>query len=383
MDTNIAEQQAVNEVTKQDEQASVAANLNQHGPLMILSSGKVVGNVNVNVNQDERQQVQVGNKSAVFEVEEDGHVNTTVGGDNEANNQLVVVEDSNNRTHIPSPVTIGKTLNAAAPKFNPKSPGTGVSKEGNNGNSIDKVKDTFATNKESTSQWLGDDKLWSDQIEEDSEKGELRGDEEDSDDQDIAEDDQHGEEEQSVNRQDVKAVTARNDNQINDQPNVENNLLNDPGGTRGDKSGNEEKAKVEKSPILIPMRNQLAAQQKDHGNNENVGGKWRDMDEESTARNFMNVARQGDLSPREIEKGKSAGRGKKKQSIENQSNRERLMKVQADFIKYLALEEEFWKHKSGMSWFKDAYRNTKFFHAQVNGRRKRLELKRIQNSEGT
>lgn len=36
-----------------------------------------------------------------------------------------------------------------------------------------------------------------------------------------------------------------------------------------------------------------------------------------------------------------------------------------------------------MAWFKDGDRNTKVFHAQVNGRRKRLQLKRIQNSQGT
>ncbi|XP_019242574.1 PREDICTED: uncharacterized protein LOC109222709 [Nicotiana attenuata] len=63
-------------------------------------------------------------------------------------------------------------------------------------------------------------------------------------------------------------------------------------------------------------------------------------------------------------------------------SRQRLQKVQADLIKYLALEEEFWKQKAGMNWFQDGDRNTKFFHAQVNGRRKRLQLKRIQNSEG-
>ncbi|XP_070024861.1 uncharacterized protein [Nicotiana sylvestris] len=36
-----------------------------------------------------------------------------------------------------------------------------------------------------------------------------------------------------------------------------------------------------------------------------------------------------------------------------------------------------------MTWFKEGDRNTKFFHAQVRGRRKRLHLTRIQNSGGT
>ncbi|XP_070039469.1 uncharacterized protein [Nicotiana tomentosiformis] len=63
-------------------------------------------------------------------------------------------------------------------------------------------------------------------------------------------------------------------------------------------------------------------------------------------------------------------------------NRERLLKVQADFIRYFYLEEEFWKQKAGMNWFNDGDRNTKLFHAQVNGRLKRLQLRRIQNSGG-
>jgi len=63
-------------------------------------------------------------------------------------------------------------------------------------------------------------------------------------------------------------------------------------------------------------------------------------------------------------------------------NRQRLQKVQAELIRYLALEEKYWKQKSGMSWFKDGDRNTKFFHAQVRGRRKKLQLSRIQNSQG-
>ncbi|XP_070018360.1 uncharacterized protein [Nicotiana sylvestris] len=64
-------------------------------------------------------------------------------------------------------------------------------------------------------------------------------------------------------------------------------------------------------------------------------------------------------------------------------NRERLQKVQAEFIKCLALEEKYWQQKAGMTWFKEGDRNTKFFHAQVRGRRKRLQLNRIQNSGGT
>ncbi|XP_075092579.1 uncharacterized protein LOC142172788 [Nicotiana tabacum] len=64
-------------------------------------------------------------------------------------------------------------------------------------------------------------------------------------------------------------------------------------------------------------------------------------------------------------------------------NRERLQKVQAEFIKCLALEEKYWQQKAGMTWFKEGDRNTKFFHAQVIGRRKRLQLNRIQTSGGT
>lgn len=63
-------------------------------------------------------------------------------------------------------------------------------------------------------------------------------------------------------------------------------------------------------------------------------------------------------------------------------NRERLHKVQSDLFKYLALEEQFWKQKSGMTWFNEGDRNTKLFHAHVNGKRKRLQLKRIQNKDG-
>ncbi|XP_019242683.1 PREDICTED: uncharacterized protein LOC109222830, partial [Nicotiana attenuata] len=70
------------------------------------------------------------------------------------------------------------------------------------------------------------------------------------------------------------------------------------------------------------------------------------------------------------------------EAFPTQMNRERLHKVKAEMIKYLAVEEEFWKQKAGMLWFKDGDRNTKFFHAQVRGRRKKLQLRRIQNNMG-
>ncbi|XP_075074644.1 uncharacterized protein LOC142162219 [Nicotiana tabacum] len=63
-------------------------------------------------------------------------------------------------------------------------------------------------------------------------------------------------------------------------------------------------------------------------------------------------------------------------------NRERLQRVQADLIRVWAIEEDFWKKKAGMTWFKDGDRNTKHFHAHVNGKRRKLQLKRIQDRNG-
>ncbi|XP_060210833.1 uncharacterized protein LOC132637818 [Lycium barbarum] len=57
-------------------------------------------------------------------------------------------------------------------------------------------------------------------------------------------------------------------------------------------------------------------------------------------------------------------------------NRER---VQADLIRFYAIEEKFWRQKAGMLWFQDGDRNTKFFHAHVNGKRRKLQLQRIQD----
>ncbi|XP_049370570.1 uncharacterized protein LOC125835476 [Solanum verrucosum] len=58
----------------------------------------------------------------------------------------------------------------------------------------------------------------------------------------------------------------------------------------------------------------------------------------------------------------------------SEENRTTLKKSEADLKKYLHIEEEYWKQKAGMRWFKDGDRNTKFFHAFVNGRRRKMHI---------
>ncbi|XP_059294411.1 uncharacterized protein LOC132047376 [Lycium ferocissimum] len=62
-------------------------------------------------------------------------------------------------------------------------------------------------------------------------------------------------------------------------------------------------------------------------------------------------------------------------------NRCILQLAQAEMKKHLHFDEEFWKQKSGCTWFAEGDKNTKFFHSIVNGRRKRLQVKRIQDAD--
>jgi len=63
-------------------------------------------------------------------------------------------------------------------------------------------------------------------------------------------------------------------------------------------------------------------------------------------------------------------------------NRIILQQAQAELKKYLSIEEQYWKQKAGMTWFAEGDRNTRFFHNHVNGKRQKLQLKRIQNNDG-
>ncbi|XP_060190534.1 uncharacterized protein LOC132619737 [Lycium barbarum] len=69
------------------------------------------------------------------------------------------------------------------------------------------------------------------------------------------------------------------------------------------------------------------------------------------------------------------------EALPTPENRAILHKVQADLNRYLHLEEEFCKQKAGMQWFQDGVKNTRFFHSYVQGRRRILQLKRIQDGE--
>ncbi|XP_075087488.1 uncharacterized protein LOC142169519 [Nicotiana tabacum] len=63
-------------------------------------------------------------------------------------------------------------------------------------------------------------------------------------------------------------------------------------------------------------------------------------------------------------------------------NRIVLQKAQSESKKYLSIKEQYWKKKAGMTWFAEGYRNTSFFHNHVNGKRKKLQLKRIKSGSG-
>ncbi|XP_060211853.1 uncharacterized protein LOC132639425 [Lycium barbarum] len=64
------------------------------------------------------------------------------------------------------------------------------------------------------------------------------------------------------------------------------------------------------------------------------------------------------------------------------ANREQLNRINAEMTRLLSIEEEFWKQKAGMAWFQDGDKNSKFFHAHVDSKSKRLQLRRIQYANG-
>lgn len=79
------------------------------------------------------------------------------------------------------------------------------------------------------------------------------------------------------------------------------------------KSKHNTKENENSSLILKDAKTNIFAQTHTDGDTAFLEAKGKDLDQESTTQNILNIARKGDLSPRHIEKGKSTGKGKKKQ----------------------------------------------------------------------
>ena len=46
-------------------------------------------------------------------------------------------------------------------------------------------------------------------------------------------------------------------------------------------------------------------------------------------------------------------------------------------------EEQYWQQKSRLSWLREGDKNTKYFHAVVNGRRKRNKIGNLKREDGS
>ncbi|KAK6796405.1 hypothetical protein RDI58_004106 [Solanum bulbocastanum] len=64
-----------------------------------------------------------------------------------------------------------------------------------------------------------------------------------------------------------------------------------------------------------------------------------------------------------------------------ESNKEELA-TKESLRRYYQIEEDYWKQKAGMQWFKERDRTTKFFHSYVKGRRRKLMISEIQTEQG-
>lgn len=65
-----------------------------------------------------------------------------------------------------------------------------------------------------------------------------------------------------------------------------------------------------------------------------------------------------------------------------EANRAELRKEIAELRRFQKVEEDYWKQKAGMTWFKEGDKNTKFFHPHVNRRRRKLLIHKIEDAQG-
>ncbi|XP_049348974.1 uncharacterized protein LOC125813528 [Solanum verrucosum] len=64
-----------------------------------------------------------------------------------------------------------------------------------------------------------------------------------------------------------------------------------------------------------------------------------------------------------------------------EKHREELHGINAEYIRYMKLEDSILKQKSQLQWFKEGDSNSKYFHALIRGRRRRLFIHKILNDD--
>ncbi|XP_059295379.1 uncharacterized protein LOC132048699 [Lycium ferocissimum] len=69
-------------------------------------------------------------------------------------------------------------------------------------------------------------------------------------------------------------------------------------------------------------------------------------------------------------------------SINTEQTREDLNKGNAEYIRWLDMQDKLLKQKAHIKWTEEGDRNSKYFHCLIRDRRRRLQLHRIKNSNG-
>lgn len=61
----------------------------------------------------------------------------------------------------------------------------------------------------------------------------------------------------------------------------------------------------------------------------------------------------------------------------SEENRAKLHAVNAEYIRYMKLEESILKQKTQLQWFKEGDAKSKYFHALMRGRKRKLLIHKI------
>ncbi|KAH0650296.1 hypothetical protein KY284_030208 [Solanum tuberosum] len=125
-----------------------------------------------------------------------------------------------------------------------------------------------------------------------------------------------------------------------------------------------------------------------------VNDKWLEVMPETTIENLSSVS--SDHSPMLMGMTKYNSAGKRVSMVKgfeensrhseeehmtnnNEDSRQKLYQMNANYIRYLKMEESILKQKTQLQWFKDGDANNKYFHALIRGRRRKLFLHKIYN----